>query len=43
MLFAMEKAKCAWLGAAILTRTTIRFTMASYLCPVFAPAAIVIV
>lgn len=43
MLFATAKARCVWLGAETLMQRTTRFTMASYLCPVFAPADIVTV
>lgn len=43
MLFAMEKAKCAWRGVGTSIVMTIRSTMASYLCPVSALAVIVTV
>jgi len=42
-LFATQKAKCVWLGAVTSMQRTTRFTMASYLCPVIAPAVIVTV
>lgn len=42
-LYATEKARCVWLGAVTSMLMTIRYTMASYLCPEFASADIVTV